>query len=96
MRHQRERVERYAAGTDQRLLHVGQMEIQEWNCGWLHIVIQAELSNSFSFRLPRVLSRARKGVTIAFEHRDVMASPSQHHRRRECDNTGAQLTRMLV
>src|SRR5258708_35203601 len=37
-RHHRKRVERYAAGTDQRLLHVGQLGIEELDCGRVQVV----------------------------------------------------------
>src|SRR3984957_2822358 len=57
-RHHRKRVERYAAGTDQRLLHVGQMGIEEFDCGRVQVMRLAELSDSSSFPpLPRVLCR---------------------------------------
>src|ERR1700738_2860604 len=82
-RHRRKRVERYAAGTDQRLLHVGQIRIEELDCGRVQVVRLAELSDASSFPpLPRVLWRGGKRLAVAFEYRDVMASPRQHHRRR--------------
>jgi hypothetical protein len=75
---------------DQRLLHVGQMGIEELDCGRVQVVRLAELSDSSSFPpLPRVLWRGGKRLAVAFEYRDVMASPSQHHRRREPNDTAA-------
>src|SRR6266446_10267748 len=89
-RHHRKRVERYASGTDQRLLHVGQMGIEELDCGRVQVVRLAELSDPSSFpRVPRLLWRTGNRLCIALEHSDVMASPSQHHRRREPDNPAA-------
>jgi hypothetical protein len=89
-RHRRKRVERDAASMDQRLLHVGQMGIEELDCGRVQVVRLPELSDASSFPpLPRVLRRGGKRVAVAFEYRDVMASPSQHHRRREPDDTAA-------
>jgi hypothetical protein len=58
------------------------MGIEELDCGRVQVVRLPELSDPSSFpRLPRVLWRARKRLAVAFEYSDVMASPSQHHRR---------------
>src|ERR1700677_4575619 len=49
-RHRRRKwVERDAAGMDQRLLHVGQMGIEELDCGRVQVVRLAELSDASSF-----------------------------------------------
>src|SRR5258707_15729727 len=65
-RHRRKRVERYAAGTDQRLLHVGQMGIEELDCGRVQVVRLAELSDASSFpSLPRVLRRGGEKLAVA-------------------------------
>ena len=89
-RHRRKRVERYAAGTDQRLLHVRQMGIEELDCGRVQVVRLPELSDPFSFPgVPRLLWLTGNRLCIALEHIDVIASPSQHHRRREPDDTAA-------
>jgi hypothetical protein len=66
------------------------MGIEELGSGRLQVVSLPELRDPSSFpRLPRVLWRARERLAVAFEHSDVMASPSQHHGRRKPDNTAA-------
>src|SRR5258708_7665203 len=89
-RHHRKRVERDAAGMHQRLLHVGQIGIEELDCGRVQVVRLAELSDASSFPpLPRVLWRGGKRLAFWFEYPDVMASPSQNHSRRNPDKTPA-------
>src|SRR3984957_20570128 len=73
-RHHRKRVERYAAGMDQRLLHVGQMGIEEMDCGRVQVVRLQELSDAPSFpRLPRVPWRGRKRLSVAVHYRGAKA-----------------------
>src|SRR5258708_23371943 len=80
-RHRRKRVERDAAGADQRLLHVGQMGIEELDCGRVQVVRLAELSDASSFPpLPRVLWRGGERLSFPFEYQYVLASPGPNHR----------------
>src|SRR5260370_4037466 len=75
-RHRRKRVERNAAGMDQRLLHVGQMGIEELDCGRVQVVRLAELSDASSFPpLPRVLWRGGERAAVALQKHDATAAP---------------------
>jgi hypothetical protein len=89
-RHRLKRVERDAASMDQRLFHLRQMGIEELDRWGVQVVRLAELSDASSFPPPPgVLRRGGKRLAVALEYRDVMASPSQDHRRREPDDTAA-------
>jgi len=67
------------------------MGIEKLDCGRLQVVRLPELNDPSPFPgLPRFLRRVRSWLAIAFENSDVVASPGQHHRRREPDNTSAQ------
>src|SRR5258708_19293269 len=79
-RHRRKRVERDAAGADQRLLHVGQMGIEELDCGRVQVVRLAELSDASSFpSLPRVLRRGGKKPAFPVQNPGVPAPPRPPH-----------------
>src|SRR5258708_14550170 len=82
-RHRRKRVERDAAGADQRLLHVGQMGIEELDCGRGQVVRLAELTDASSFpSLPRVLRRGGKRLPLPLTAPYATAPPIKHHRPR--------------
>jgi hypothetical protein len=66
------------------------MGIEEMAYGRVQIVWLPELSDPSPFpRVPRFLRRAGKWLAVVFENCDIMALPSQQHRRRKPDNTAA-------
>lgn len=81
-RPRRKHIERYAAGADQHLLHVGYIGIEELHCGRVQVMSLPELSDSSSFPgLPCVLCRAGKRLAITLEHVTSWPRRASHHRR---------------